>query len=749
VTSRVLEMGTITHETEETLLELTHGDLDLTLDDSDDAVWAFFNGILPTDRFYVIVLRETGKRRPRWERIFAGTVEPATSLRFDEYSQTVSIQAFSFSKLLEAASAETLVRDFSGLTGSVTSGSSTVTISPSTGPILAGDEIRLRNGTDDEQQLVIKILTGTTVQTLSTWGTTFSSADLTCETPYPRDISPQDLAEQLATASGMKSGGVELLNPLADYPIATPLASASFPHDTSDPDGAIQEILSLTPISPNIDARTKPGGTQTRSETADPAEAWTNYTTGSVQPLQDWTPYQDTEPGSFPTTTYSPGGSHIGHPLIDDTGTFHASDHAGGHNYNIWYFYTGTPFIYWVMLARDNGPFNTGIMCEVPVTSATDYLQTSVEFDPVTGYVWVSGTGYVNSGTPQTKDFVKYIIPPGPAAFNSIETALSGKLRFLRRLNLMALHEFNPNGNQKPTPTTNLHLYDTTTRKVVRIVTVPDGLWAWSLRVWEDENGVRIAGLYDYLNTTRLRIWTEDWVEVVDYQVSGRIMTDKGTDTHTVWQGQIGHNSVFTDPNGTEMVVGYSGDSTWVLGKGYRGVIPYADLSDKSCAEAFRQLSLLTMSIYTVDLFGNIFIRGRGYLDDEKRGSPVPIDVPLSWVTRPLWERYAASAKVSGAEPLTGTTIDVVAGDTGDSAHRVELSSDFVITASLAEAVGSAYVGFFGKPRQQIDVDVPETGTLIRPLDYVSLDGRAWIVLASEFNHKNRTHSLRMVEADV
>ena len=150
-------VGSITQQLEEDFLELVHGDVQLEIDDWDDAIQQHFAGVNPTDVYEVLIDRHVGMRRPRWRRLFRGILDLPWSLRFDLVEQTVSIQAFSFSKLLEASSAESVARAFENRTLQFleVAGSTTIILTPDVGLLEPGDTIELDDDTDSEELVAL------------------------------------------------------------------------------------------------------------------------------------------------------------------------------------------------------------------------------------------------------------------------------------------------------------------------------------------------------------------------------------------------------------------------------------------------------------------------------------------------------------------------------------------------------------------------------------------------------------------
>ncbi|HEY3175681.1 MAG TPA: hypothetical protein VGK94_07965 [Candidatus Polarisedimenticolia bacterium] len=720
VTDRLGEkgLGKIKGATEENFLELTHGEVSLELADEDGAVSQFFSGVSSSDLYEVILERFTGARRNRWERIFGGILDLPWSIRIDHRARSINLQAFSYSKLLERASADTIKRSLDGLTGSVTATSKVVTISD-TANIFAGDRIRLRDNTNDEEQTVAKVLTGTTVQTIDAWDNTFAAlTPLTVETPYYRDKGLQFLADALFAAAGIASRAISILNPLALFPVATPMNTTTYPRDVDT--GIVVDPRSFTQRGANIDVRmTDDGPTDRRAETPGPAEAWTSFTTGALRTINDWTPYLDAEPANFPDN---------GSFLLDD-GLQHASDHTANLLYDLRE--GGTKFDLYSLVVGGGGIGGSTLLIEAFSTVTANQCHAGIDVDPVTGDVWMSCTG--KTGDAGDKDSVK--VWDG-AVLTSIETAFSGQVRYLRRLKLVAVHEYDPGASHGNNPKETMRLYDAATRTLVKTIAVPQNFWAWSLRVWAVEEGIRIAGLYTLLGTTRLRIWDASWVQVADYQVADKASGIAGTKAFL---------SVFTDSGGKEFLVGCAGEQFFVVAKGYAGVIPYADFAGMSCAEGLRELAIASISYIEVDHFKAGTIRGRASRDEEARSQAIAIDEPLERVSWPISEFYRTSATITGSDSAGGK-IEETAGDLGDSAHRLELGGELIQTGGLAEAIAQEYVSVLSVPRRQEELTFAETGRLVDAGDYLDFDGALWKVLDADLDTRARRITARVLE---
>lgn len=690
VTDRLVrDIGTIASNTEEDFLVLTHGDVTLELDNSDGAVEAFFEGMGPDDVCELTIERHSGRRRNRWDTLFAGTLDLPWSLRFNRMSQTAHVQAYSYSKLLERESAETVRRTITGRTATVSAASATVTVS-STTDILPGDEIELADSTKSESKRVQQINSATQLVTVETFVNAFTSGStLEVLTPYLRNKTPQFLAEQVFDAAGLIATLLDIDNNLGDFPFATPLSVDAWPLASGSPAAMRHLTIRGGQISALSDASPFHEWTMPT-----PAGAWTD--TGLTLPLIDWTPYQDAEPGSLVAA------------LASFDGSTDAADYAAGDS---WEMLSGTPHD----LSR-NG------VDQVTVEAVTNAAY-SVEFVPEDGFPWVSQTHTAANTKTRYWD---------GAVLQTIEASIGGELRYLRRLGLVALHQRSPGASTFGSFTTSLRLYHPTTRTLVQTVTVPAGLQARTLRVTDRH----ITGLYVDGPRVRCRIWTRNWDQVADFLVSptgGSV-------------GTVRRLSVYTDSHRRELVIGCVGSTFIVIAPYYAGVVLYADFEGKSCAAAMKDLALITMSYLEVDENKVGTLRGRASEDAERKLQPVVVSRPLEMEEWPVFEFFRTSCLVTGRTE-DGEDIEEVVGDTGDSARRLEIDSALITTPALAQTIGLQYVSFLGVPRRQAEIVIEESNDLIRPSEYIDLDGTLWLVVEASLDAKRREYRLRALEA--
>jgi len=106
---------------------------------------------------------------------------------------------------------------------------------------------------------------------------------------------------------------------------------------------------------------------------------------------------------------------------------------------------------------------------------------------------------------------------------------------------------------------------------------------------------------------------------------------------------------------------------------------------------------------------------------------------------------FRKSAKITGRDEA-GNAISLVAGESGDSARRLELNSNLISTLALLQAIGSMMVAFFGQVRIEENVTISEDGTILRPLDERLLDGVRYMVVEAETGLSEREQDLRLFE---
>lgn len=684
-------IGTMTRAVEDDLTELVHSDIELTLNDPDGVIADLFAEAKPTDTYEVIIDRETQKRRPKYERVFAGILDLPWSLSIDRQDRSVSMQVFSYSKLLERESAEPIRRNVTGLAGSVSSGTATVTLtSGNTDDLAAGDEIMLTDDNNEETRTIQSVDSSSQVTTTENWSDSFTAAELELLTPYHRNMTIAALVALLFEQAGITSYDIDITQQLAGFPIGTKLNTDGLP--------ATEVPISIVEDTGKIHI----GYSTAQRKSATTPQSGFSTESSDPDAQGDWRPY-----GSEPV-------SILEDPSVD--GGQIAWDHANARKYTLVDELTPGPpqDIASLKLFRNGSEIK--ILDTYGATNA-QHLNRSIEYDPTEDRVW-----YTYRRHDDSDEELGYYDVSTTGAVNIGSNAADG----MRRLNTL--------GYMAHQRGTTLRFYRIDTKAEQASITVPDRWFAWTMR----ELSGQIIGLYRKSGAWRCRVLDSDTLDqVADYEVSASTGASQGTPPF-----YFAFLTLFDDTSET-VGVGFAGGEYFVLSKSFAGVVPYADFDGMSCGAALRELAIMSASFVTVDENRVGSFKARSFMPT---GLVRDLDDVLERVTTPVWELYRSSVTVSG-DTEADTEIRQTGGETGDSANRLELSLSIPITDSLAMALANLYVSYLSAVRKQEDVKVPEDGDLIQPLDLVRLDGTRYLVLEARTDLEDREQELVLVEA--
>lgn len=722
-------LGTLSEETEVTLLDLAHGDVTLTLHDQDGTVEAFLDGITPTEIVTVAIDRSIlGSRTKKWERVFAGVPQLPWSLSFNRKDKTVTLQVFSYSKVLESAAADGLVRTvgnlFTGLgTGTVTAGTNVITTN-STQNVVSGDLIRLSDGTNTEEQTVLytsendSALPALRIYTVENWTNAFAGAAAEITTPFNRWVSAPRLAQlAVALAPSLHVGNLSLTRVISPVPFLSPLSGAGLPVRTANgwmvEKGADSFAVGFNGGGGGINDgdRFNAGnpGTLTWPETS-----WVKTNPPVAGAQGDWTPYLLTRPSNFPLN--GPG----------DQG-FTAWDHTNNRYYTL--------VVTIVVNTSTLNLFRGGVFLKIIdtyVSAGEGYSSKTLDYEPTLDQVWVS---YSRANGAQARIDVYDVVATTVAA---VAGSTSGQLRYCRALTGAGKGTM----FHLDTAGTTMRLYDPASKGIYRFLignpAIPKGTDLWTLR---DFDGFVVVA-YRVFGRVRLRVWDEGFNVEADYDVAnaapiGALQT---VPIAAVWNHSI-YGQFYVIWNNA--AIGTTFDSEWyVLSRRYAGVIPYADTSGLSAGSVVRDIALMSLSVVSVDPFANVSVIER----DPSKINPFVIGdgVVIERRDLPVWEFYRGKVTVTG-RTLAGDDFEESAGS--DPSRELDLDSGFIATPSLALAVAGAYLSFLGQPRKQIEMrlDVRD-GPLLHPLQAVQLDGRVWVVLKSTSDLAQLTQELTLAE---
>jgi hypothetical protein len=687
-------LGRITEGAEEEILQLTHGDMTLTLDDRDDLIKGLLDGAQASDRWEIVILSETGRAHGlKWDRLFAGVLDLPWSVQMNPREREITLQVFSYSKDLERTSATGIGRSVVGRTITIAAASKSATLN-STTDLFRGDLITARAGSTEEQFVVDRVDSGTVLRVKEAAKNTFTAADLALDTYFHREKTSAYLVGAVCDAAAVAGRSIALNRDLAPFPVAHPIAAHGL--------GIVTHPASLVQQTGKVVATFQVADETKRKETTGPTAAWTDGATSNV-PQGDWRPYLITEPGTILASAL--GGNF-------DDGRM-AWDHTGSHVYHNEHQNSGSPaFLNSIHLIRDGvdvGTWGGG------AADPDDVDMAGFDFDPVNGRVWGSTTNTLGVRA------VRYYIHG--SGFSTFDAGRSGALRCCRPINKLVLLD---------DVTGKLRFYDLTTLALDREITPPDGtVLLWTLRAWDSF----LAYLLTRADGTYVAIHDASTLEpLAVYRVSSKVASAGFN---------AGFLTVFTLADGRNVGIGYAGEEWLVLSRRLDGVVSYADFTGLSCAGALKDLAVASLAYFDADRYGTVSVTQRPTLADAP--AALTITDPLERTSRPIWEFFRTACKVTGRDSL-GVEFDVIQGDAGGSAKMLTIDAALISTPGMASAVALFYASYLNRVVRQEDLRIDEPEELVRVLDVVAFDDRRWLVTEVQTNTRDREQSLRLFE---
>jgi len=252
----------------------------------------------------------------------------------------------------------------------------------------------------------------------------------------------------------------------------------------------------------------------------------------------------------------------------------------------------------------------------------------------------------------------------------------------------------------------------------------------WSARSWDGW----FAFFYTTADGTRISIYeTAGWTLAGDYLVSTLATFNATT-----------HLAPISFDGSRTIAVGSSGSEWFVLSKRYDGVVRYADFSGKSCAEAMKELAIVTAGIVDVDHQKSMRLTPRAYVGSGD--AVLDVSTPIEQSRSLFGDIYRASVVAKGTGPAPDNlSFEVVAGDRGDSARRLEINSDFITTGGVATSVALSTFQFLGSVTSQIEATIDDDGTLLRPFDRVTLSGLPYAIYKIETDLETHEHVVTLL----
>jgi hypothetical protein len=758
--SRLLEIGelsAISFAPEDDLAQMHHGDMALSLDDSQGDIHAMLQGAGPTDVYDVKLSRERNDGTG-WDRLFGGILD-LISLNYDNKTKVASIGAWSYSKLLERTPADTITRTLAAKTASINSGSRVMAFlagASETSDILAGDSVKLTDTQGHTETFVVDSITDDENLLVSEdAGTTLTDCVAVVTTPFYRDQTPETIAGLIAAEVDMDLDGSDFDVDLASYPILTPLVVIG--------GASVAQPTSLVPTGTTIVATYDSTDNTNRKSCASPSTPWTDGTaTNDYQ--RDWTPYLTAEPGTIyddtPADSFarsadaqiqrgSMGSSWAQHYVAECVVYSTGLDSTAGDK---WQLFADTHVVGPTQYSRLSLYLNgvSQIVAEDIANGAVGAVNVGtfcgwIEFDTFNKFPWFSYQYTpVGSTDPTVRKLCMYISAAHMSApqIRELSTTKSGQVRFSRGFGAsghLLLYDCPISLSTGSAGSGTLYVYDTSNMLIT--FTLPaDATIAftlgypqlWTARYWsgylvflfQQIDAVRIA-LYDVTDLTAGARF------VAAYTVSADIKTFRC------------YLTIFALTDARTIIAGYAGGEWFVLSLRYDGVIRYADFLGKSCADAAAQLAITTNCIVNVDAFRTLSLKNRRGLG---RGDSIrDIGTPIEDHERPTSEVWRSSVGVKGTLN-TGGAIDVIVGDEGDSANRLNISSDLVTTSGMAVATAVATLQFVSAIRSQHDSVVADADGALKFGDRVTLSGKDLVVYKGSVDIEQETQHLTLLE---
>lgn len=701
-------LGTLTEEVEDDLTQLTHSDITLTLDDFDGAMSAIFTGASRGDAYEVVIIRETAKRRIKFERVFAGIVSVPLGIKRDTKSRMLSLDCYSYSKLCELTSAETVKRSIGSVTGSTTTGFTTLTLS-STAQMAAGDLITLTGASANQQFTVTSVTSSTelTVQTASSY--TFVSVPVMLDTPWYRGTTVQDLADVMFPLAGIPDNKVNVSQELSSVPFASDPSVVGLP--ATVPAGMLENNANSL--------RVYAGSTIHDYSASSLTSGWTDN--GATTAKCDWRPYLTTAPATLRAVNGADDGTR-------------AWDYSGGNYYEL------------QTSGNDLQLLKNGVLLVTVVTKfANDqWVGYSLDVDNAATEIWV---GYWYQRFNASAEFLDWRsalkVYNAAGVLQRTPSGNGGYIRAVRSGSLVAVLAPELSGlsfadgiitwNQP------IKLYTSGTTTValtlgtsfVATQDSDDNPILWTFR--------KFATFYACIRrTVDLRSMVDIWDATTGEFLSAIEIAPTLSSRNMATVFDVGGTAT---PN----YFGYCGGGYFTVSTEFSSVIPYADFTGKSVAAAARDLAVVSGAHFYVDEYKTAVIVGRDS-DPIRSTEPIELDDPLDQVTMPVWEWLRSGVKVTGTDE-SGADVEASVGEIGDSALTLQVSVGLPLTGGLAGALANSYYAALGVSRTQTDEEIVEPEDRpVRVLDLVSRGGTRYRVLRVETNFAEETQRLQLAE---
>lgn len=762
-------IGDLTETLEDELLVLTHADFDLEIRDADGELFDLLQDASRADEWRFELERRTGARRGQWELIFAGVLDVPLSIEYDHKDEVLSVQVFSYSKLLEKVDLESEARVDTGYRATVSAGTVIVTLDADhdfPGGALSyarvGDLIELNDGATSEAHPIERIVSTSVVWTAENWDNTFTDVPLTLITKWPWHLTLEQIARKAFAAAGID----EIL-----VRVGIITSTLPFPSGWTERNGFASNILSLTSWTgtatrPNWHAnrgdhilvRNEDGSDYISTDPDD--EPWSLEFTGSAAD-QDWSDKYEA-PVASPVQTHADFQNGRGMDIQGNYGKVEpddqywagSPDHTNGDSWRLLNDHDPTgadPILY----LRENG--TTRAVVDNPSGNTSTFFESAfIQFVPFAEWPGFSNNGIITSHENHlgNRYFKLYVAPVGGGGavtehVVSTNDRGGGGIGVLGRHRCIAIQDSTGEGNQPDQPG-DITFWEgnTVASPFMNRVTFEDGserilsdqpvmlmytfrvLGPWIACLYQSPaKNVAVSQIGTKSRETRIRIWRWDTLaQVADF----RIHEWSRDDTYLIRM----------DYGGQEVLVASVGHQQYIIAQSWLGTVPYCDFADKSAAKILNDIAVLAQAYVSIDQHRIGTIAARTDVTGGERELPENL---ISEIEQPLTDDYASSVQVSGKDK-GGEDFEVTIG--ADSANRVEIESDLITTTALAEGVAQGYAELLAGTRIELNVEVSldEIDDLYHANEIVLRDGRLYRVIEATTDLDKRQQALRMIE---
>ena len=743
------DIGTINRAVDRDLLNFKTGDVTLGFWNADGFMTDLFALFGVTDRWQLRIFRRGAIQ-------FWGVIIGQGSIHFDKKEKTCEITAYGLTRMLNDVSAESVKRgEFSGLTvTTATAGASTLTMS-STALLLTGDVMHLIDTAQAKNEdVTVKLVTSATVVSLAAAlvNTYAGGSPITVETPFYRYKTIRFLVEELLEAAGV---------PLADYRMSksqfrnigpVPLAHGGLSSTKTIISGGCERIVSSQKrnyaILDTLGVYYQP---------VDSPDADWVLEDATLRPWIDWSRYRTQVQGPPAVILRAPDAVGVAASeafalAVDDrTATrmiyrFNAATSALESNTTT----DGTTWTGWVNV----------------VALAGDTVDTGCEFDPVRNLVYVtSGV----SGTGTWRAVVRDIGGASTTVLSAADPSGPGYhgFRYIPEKDYvlalygswLTLGAFSPTGF--PGAACQIAALRGTSVLWTRALPAANhigsnaGAFAGADRAAAGStllgntfcsmHGARYINgtiyFVAYINGKATLVWSADEFVTVNYKSLGGASSSLAS-FHPARVADAYYAWTYTTANQAN-----AADKLYLVGAPfYAGVIAYADFEGKSCAEALKDLAVLSDALFWVDDSAQAHFVARDLYDP---GAVQPLDGDPDAASRRdmdrtedvIWEESVSYVEVSGGG------FSAVSGENDFAASGISLDSALIPNEAFAQALADAFYDFYGRRRAFIEMNVRDPdGTIYQPLDRKTLDGIRYLVYESDHNLAEDEVSLKLLE---